>query len=60
MLVGGIIEKWNVIVDLGRKQINFNQELVFKFVNRITCAYPFRLKRLIFINIHDKDKVHIQ
>ena len=52
MLVGGVIEKWNVLVDFENKKSVLNCEIVvMRGIGKIMHAYPFRLKRLLFINV---------
>jgi cupin superfamily acireductone dioxygenase involved in methionine salvage len=57
MLIGGIIEKWNVIIDLENKKIPFtNYELLSHCLTKIASAYPYRLKRLLMINSSSKQE----
>ena len=55
MLVGGVIEKWNLIVDFEDKKIPFaNYELLTQSMTKISAAYPYRLKRLLMVNSSTK------
>lgn len=51
MLVGGVIEKWNVLVDFESKKVPLNVEAITKFITKVLHAYPLRLKRVLFVNI---------
>jgi hypothetical protein len=50
MLVGGVIEKWNVLVDFEGRRCLINSEAVMRSIGKIMHAYPLRLKRLLFLN----------
>jgi len=55
MLIGGVIEKWNLIIDFQNKKLNFhNFELLNQCMIKIGAAYPYRLKRMLMINSSPK------
>ena len=50
MLVGGIIEKWNIIIDFGSKKLSLDKINIEEAIDTMANAYPFRLKKLFFVN----------
>lgn len=56
MLVGGVIEKWNVLVDFEEKKCTPNLEMLIRCINRVLNAYPYRLKRLLIVNCHNANE----
>lgn len=59
MLVGGVIEKWNILVDFEGKKCTPNIEMLIKCIGRVLNAYPYRLKRLLMVNCHNANEAFV-
>jgi hypothetical protein len=50
MLVPGIIESYNVIIDMENKPFHLPMMSIRETIQKVIYAYPFRLKRMFFLN----------
>lgn len=60
MLLPGVVEKWNLLLDFEGKKCTLNIELVLKSLNRLANAYPYRLKRLWVVNSQRQNEAYLQ
>jgi hypothetical protein len=53
MLVPGVIEKWNILVDLrafNDKTYQANESVIINNLLKVSNAYPFRAKKVFLIH----------
>ena len=56
MLVGGFIERWNVMLDFDNKKVGLNFQNLAPYLQKLIYAYPYRLKKLFLFRLHPKNQ----